>query len=136
MQSFKIDPASTNTFNSTTLDSLESFSYDETCDVTQLGSDGKMRIQYVGTDNLAMSVTVVGYDVGYSALVGTVSTLVLNAIEHASGSGITGTKIVHTFSNAVLTNTSRSVNHAGNSTVTYNFVCASPDGTTIPLALS
>ena len=134
--SYKIDPTGTNSFDSVTLDSLNSFTINEQGESATLGSDGKPYINLITTSNIFYEVTVEGKDVGINIAIGREGSLVLRAAEQENGSGVTATKKVFTFAQTVLTGTDRTVNHSGESVKSWTFQCASDDGTTSPLLIT
>lgn len=136
MKVYKLSPSARSTFNSTNLDSAQSFTINEEMSETLLGSDGLPYQTYSGIDGLSATVSVVSKDTSIVITPGTSGTLTLEAAQHADGGSGASTALVFTFTKAVYLNSSRSVPHAGESEQTFNFRCISADGSNSYVAVS
>lgn len=136
MTTYKADPASSSTFGSTNLVGLQSFTINGEGDETVYGSDGKPFAQGSFIDNLSYTVSVVLAD-KVAAKVGDTGTLTLKAAGRANGESVSGTMtFTSAATQAVVTSTSDTVNHAGISERTINFRVVSADGTTDPITVA
>jgi hypothetical protein len=126
---YKLDSAKANTFNTVTFDSLTQFSIEQQGDEITLSADGFTNIQRAYIDNLSYIVTVQGMNTAKDVKVGDCGALVLNAVERVDcATGGTADTITFTFSNALCTAASKTVNHTAQSETSYTFRCFRPDG--------
>jgi hypothetical protein len=136
MPSFKVDPASTNTFGAVTITDVNSFGFTRDGTETTFGSDGDpwLKGSYIG--DMSYLVTVSSATINLAIKKGDVGSLSLRAKAQTNGSGTTGSTIVYTFANAVCLSNDITVNHMGNSEASLSFRAVSADGATDALAIS
>jgi hypothetical protein len=133
---YKLNSAAANTFKTVTIDSLTQFSIEQQGDETTLSADGFTNIQRAYIDNLSYIVTLQGMNTAKDVKVGECGALVLNAVERVDcATGGTADTITFTFSNALCTGVTKTVNHTAQSETSYTFRCFKPDGTD-PLTIS
>ena len=130
-KTYKLDPASASTFGAVSLTSCQSFSINDTAEVTRASSDGKVFIQGVFVSARGATVTVESQDLSLATATvltpGTTGSLILKGAARASGSGV-GASIVYTFANAVTVGTNKSANTNGLATLSITFEVYSSDG--------
>jgi hypothetical protein len=129
LKTYKLDPAGNNTFGGAAIVSANSFTINESGDVSPMSSDGFSYIQAVFVDNITATVTVSAKDVSSTIRVGSCDDLVLKALQKADCTVTTPDSVTFTFANAVVTGVDRTVNHTGESEITVNFQVYKPDGT-------
>lgn len=134
---YKINPSGSNSFSGTALTSLTSFSIDKQADESTQGSDGKPWLQGAFYDNLSYVVTVNGTDNSIDVSPdGCNGSLVLTGVLRDNGSCTAVSSLTFTFAEASCSGSTSTINHAGNSEVTYTFRVVSVDGLADPLTVS
>lgn len=137
-RTYKLDPASAQTFGGTSLTSCNSVSWEDAADEVLLNTDGSRFIGGAFVDNKYYRVTVSLAEPISTVKSGQTGNLVLKTAPRANGDGV-GTAVTLTFTGAVCVSAGNQVNHGGVSDHSIVFVVPGVAGAgvyTDPLAVT